>query len=67
MLVFARILMSWFPVDPHNPIIDAIMQITDPYLNIFRRIIPSIGMIDFSPIVAILVLQGVARLFLMSA
>lgn len=65
MLIFIRILMSWVPLNPHNPFVETIGQITDPYLNIFRRIIPPVGMMDFSPIVALLVLNAIARVFLM--
>ena len=67
VLIFIRILMSWFPFDPHNTIVDMIVQITDPYLNIFRRLIPPIGMIDFSPIVALIILQAIAQMFLTMA
>jgi len=63
MLILARILMSWVPIDPHNSLVATLMQITDPYLNIFRSIIPPLGMIDFSPIIAIMVLQAIARFF----
>ena len=64
LLIFARILMSWVPHDPRNPIFETLAQITDPYLNIFRRIIPPVGMIDFSPILAIMVLQVLGRFVL---
>ena len=43
-----------------RPVLDFLEQTTKPYLDVFRRFIPQIGMFDFSPIVAILVLQ-VAR------
>jgi len=56
--------MSWVPHDPRNPIFDTLAQITDPYLNIFRRFIPPLGMMDFSPIIAMLVLQAIGRVFL---
>ena len=65
MLIFIRILMSWVPLDPRNPFVETLSQITDPYLNIFRRFIPPVGMMDFSPIVALLVLNAIARVFLM--
>jgi YggT family protein len=63
MLIFGRVIMSWIPVDPNNPIVETLIQVTDPYLDLFRRIIPPIGMIDFSPMIAILVLQGIGRIF----
>ena len=53
-----RILLSWFPnLDWSNPILSTISSITDPYLNIFRGIIPPLGGIDFSAILAIITLQ----------
>ncbi len=58
VLIIIRILLSWFPnVNWMNPPFSIISQLTDPYLNIFRNIIPSLGGIDFSPILAILLLQ----------
>ena len=63
LLVFVRILMSWLPMagirlDPYsNPLVRVIFQLTDPILEPFRRLIPAMGGIDFSPIVAILVLN----------
>ncbi|MEB3147391.1 MAG: YggT family protein [Sphaerospermopsis sp.] len=53
-----RILLTWFPqVNWYNQPFAALSQITDPYLNLFRSIIPPLGGIDFSPMVAILLLQ----------
>ena len=61
LLIFIRVLMSWFPVDPRNPLVEALCSITDPYLNLFRRIIPPAGGLDFSPILAIMVLYLLAN------
>lgn len=58
LLLFIRILLSWFPnVNWMNQPFAALSQITDPYLNIFRSIIPSLGGIDFSPILGFFLLQ----------
>ncbi|ACA59919.1 YggT family protein [Candidatus Desulforudis audaxviator] len=57
LLIISRILLSWIPHNPYNPVVRFIYDLTDPYLNIFRRVIPPLGMIDISPIVAILVLS----------
>ncbi|MDQ0155935.1 YggT family protein [Robertmurraya andreesenii] len=51
------ILMSWFPNARETSIGQFLTRICEPYLEPFRRIIPPIGMIDISPIVAILVLR----------
>lgn len=62
LLLFIRILLTWFPnVDWYNQPFAALGQITDPYLNLFRSIIPPMGGIDFSSILAILLLQFVQR------
>ncbi|MBD2093096.1 YggT family protein [Microcoleus sp. FACHB-1515] len=58
VLLLVRVLLTWFPtVDWSNPIFATISQLTDPYLNLFRSIIPPLGGIDFSPMLAILLLQ----------
>ncbi|MBX2864583.1 MAG: YggT family protein [Leptolyngbyaceae cyanobacterium MAG.088] len=60
VLLIIRVLLSWFPnVDWSNPAFSALSQITDPYLNLFRSIIPPLGGIDFSAILAFIVLQFV--------
>ena len=59
-LLLLRILLSWFPnVDWFSAPFSILSQLTDPYLNLFRSIIPPLGGIDFSPILAILLLQFV--------
>jgi len=69
ILIFIRILLSWIPRMPYYPwlraSVDFIHQVVDPYLNIFRRVIPPLGAggmaIDISPILAIIVLSIVWR------
>ncbi len=56
MLVIA-IISSWFPELEEFKIIRFIRFYTDPYFNIFRRLIPPLGMLDFSPIVAFIAIQ----------
>ena len=64
ILIFARILLSWIPRIPYNPTLSAVIgfiqEVTDPYLRLFRRIIPPLGgggfALDLSPIIAIIVL-----------
>lgn len=62
-LIIARILLSWVRIDPKNPMIRFVYEITEPLLAPFRRMIPPRpGMpIDWSPILAILVLQFIER------
>jgi YggT family protein len=64
VMLIARILLSWFPnLNWYNPPLSFLAQVTDPYLNIFRSFIPPLGGMDFSPMLAIFVLQIVSGLF----
>jgi YggT family protein len=55
--ILIRALLSWFNLPPTNPFISLIMDITEPILAPLRRVVPRIGMIDITPIVAILLLN----------
>jgi YggT family protein len=44
-------------MDPRNPLIEMLDQITEPILSPLRRIVPRMGMIDITPLVAIILLQ----------
>ena len=61
-LLIIRILLTWFPVDPYNPVVRFIARVTDPFLRLFRGILPPIGMLDLSPILAFIVLNLLRRL-----
>lgn len=58
LLIFARVILSWVasPVS-RNPAVQFVRQVTDPMLAPIQSILPRMGMFDFSPMVAILVLQ----------
>jgi YggT family protein len=64
VLIFIRIIMTWIPRIPYNRYLDMaltfIRDVTDPYLNLFRRFIPPVrmgpGALDLSPIIATFVL-----------
>ena len=64
VLIFIRIIMSWIPRMPYNRYLSGALKfvsdVTDPYLNLFRRILPPVriggGGLDLSPIVATFVL-----------
>jgi YggT family protein len=57
LLLMVRIISSWFYELQSSSIIGMVRVATDPYLNFFRKIIPPIGMLDISPIVAFFSLQ----------
>lgn len=57
LMIFVRCLLTWFPgINYNNPIIKGLCAAVDLYLDLFRKIIPPVGMFDFSPIVASFVL-----------
>jgi YggT family protein len=70
VLIFIRIILSWIPRMPYNRWLNAglkfVSDVTDPYLNLFRRILPPVrmgpGALDLSPIVATFVLIIVSSL-----
>ena len=58
MFLIGRIVGSWFPSFAGHPIMRFIGFYTDPYLNVFRRVIPPIGgVLDLSPLLAFFGLQ----------
>ncbi|MDE3203825.1 MAG: YggT family protein [Acidobacteriota bacterium] len=67
VVLFVRAVLSWFPYDPSsplNPVRKVVFTLTEPVLAPFRRIIPPIGMIDISFLVAIIVVELFVRLVL---
>ena len=65
IIIFVYVLMSWLPTDRGllADIYSVLGKVCEPYLGIFRKFIPPIGgMLDVSPIVALLVLQFAVRI-----
>ena len=55
LVLIVRVLLSWFPnLDWSNPVLSSVSAITDPYLNAFRGLIPPLGGIDLSALLAFL-------------
>jgi YggT family protein len=59
--IIIRVLLSWLPmagirIDPYNPVIRALFSITDPILDPIRKF-TTVGMVDLSPIIAIIGIQ----------
>ena len=55
-LLFARIVISWFPVDPYHSAVQFLYQVTDPILAPFRKLPLQIGVLDLTPLVAFIAL-----------
>lgn len=62
MLILARIVFSWIQVDRYNPVVEFIFNVTEPILAPIRNVLPSVGMFDFSPLVAILLVEVAVRI-----
>jgi YggT family protein len=63
LLIFVYILMSWFRTGySTNAFVRFLHDVCDPYLRIFRRVLPPLGPIDLSPVVAIVCLWLIERL-----
>ena len=64
LLVFVYVLTSWIRL-PYSPLLNRLQRflydVCDPYLRIFRRILPPLGPIDISPIVAVITLFVIQR------
>jgi YggT family protein len=61
--IFARVVLSWLPMATSNhPVVAIIYQITEPILGPLRRIVPKMGVFDFTPMAAIIILLIIARL-----
>jgi YggT family protein len=62
VLIFARIAVSWIGLSPWHPVVKWLRIIVDPILAPFRRILPNFSGIDFSPILAIVIIYFVAQI-----
>ena len=61
--MLGRVILSWINVGPRNPISVIIYQITEPILQPIRRVMPKkLGMLDFSPMIAIVLITVVQRI-----
>ena len=64
LVIFAYILTSWIRL-PYSPWLNRVQRflydVCDPYLRIFRRVLPPLGPLDLSPVVAVVVLFAIQR------
>ncbi len=65
LIILARVLMSWVNIDPYSPLARTIVELTEPVLQPLRNVLPPAGGLDFSPIIAIILLQVLGQ-FLIS-
>lgn len=63
-LIIVYILLSWFPIREGSIVHDigmVLRSVCEPYLGLFRRVLPPMGGVDFSPVIAVLVLNLAVR------
>ena len=63
LLVIVSVIISYF-MDPYHPVRRAIDGVVEPLLSPIRRIVPLIGMLDFSPLILIILIQVVSNLII---
>jgi YggT family protein len=59
--IVARAVISWFPINPRSPLVTILNDITEPVLAPLRKIVPQLGMVDITPMIAMLVLFFIQR------
>jgi YggT family protein len=64
LAILARILLSWVNVDPNNRVIRFLYEITEPILGPIRRVMPSLGGLDLSPMIALVLISLAERVLL---
>jgi uncharacterized protein YggT (Ycf19 family) len=65
LVIFAYVLTSWIRVPYSLSWLQRFLyDVCEPYLRLFRRVLPSLGAIDFSPIVSVIVLVALDRIVL---
>lgn len=62
LAVIARALFSWFDPTMHSQVGRLLYQVTEPIIGPIRRVIPSLGMFDISPIIALVLIQVLSRI-----
>lgn len=61
LLVFVSIVLSYF-MDPYHPVRRGVDRIVEPMLSPIRRVVPLVGMLDFSPLILIILIQVISGL-----
>ena len=59
--ILARSILTWFPMSPGSAVTNVLMMVTEPILAPLRRIVPKFGMLDLTPLIAIILLTVMSR------
>ncbi len=63
-VIIIRALISWVNPDPYNPVVRFLYKVTEPVLYRIRRVVPIMGGMDLSPIIAIFAIIFIRRFFI---
>ena len=61
LAILGRVIISWINLSPDNPIVVILYGITEPILGPIRRVLPKMGMLDLSPMIALIILIVIER------
>ena len=61
--VFATVILSWLPLDPRSSVATTLRALTEPALAPIRRALPPMGGLDLSPLVLLIALRILSRVF----
>lgn len=67
LVVFAAVIVSWFQLPPHHPIVSILRAVTEPLLAPIRQILPEMGGLDLSPLVLLFGIRLVRGVLLSAA
>ena len=62
--ILGRVIISWLNLSPDNPFVVVLYQITEPILAPIRRVLPQMGMLDLSPMIALIIMMVIQRVLL---
>lgn len=60
-VLLARVLMSWVQINPYHPVVQVLLQLTEPVLQPIRQVLPQTMGLDFSPVIAMILVQLVTQ------
>ena len=64
LAIFVRILLSWMPVDRESRLVRMVYEITDPILEPIRSVVPALGGLDLSPMIALVLIEVAKRVLI---
>jgi|TARA_B100001971_G_C17788201_1_gene333132 YggT family protein len=63
LAILARVILTWFPGQTGHPLAQLVFAITEPILRPIRRVVPTFGMLDLSPMIALILIMVIQTAF----